>query len=127
MATHRLLPPANGPKLNQPTISNGRSYVAAPGTAVDVQDFDAEGLVAAGWTFVALSGPTSQRPTSALGLNNLAQGARFFDTSLNVEIIWDGVTWRDVAARRGEIGFGRVHETTRLNRSPERQALSMEV
>jgi hypothetical protein len=95
MTTHRLLPPASGPKLNQPTISNGRSYQAAPGTALDVPDFDADGLKAAGWSFVAISGPTSARPTSGLGLNNLFTGQRYFDTSLGLDIIFDGVSWRD--------------------------------
>ncbi len=95
MTTHRLLPPSSGPHLNQPVVVNGRSYSAAPGGALDVKDFDAQGLVAAGWTFVAVSGPTSARPSSGIGLANLAQGARFFDTTLNLEIIWDGATWRD--------------------------------
>jgi hypothetical protein len=37
-----------------------------------VQDFDAQGLVANGWTFVAISGPTSARPACGLGLGNLS-------------------------------------------------------
>jgi hypothetical protein len=48
-----------------------------------------------GWTFVAISGPTTARPTSGIGLSNLAQGTRYFDTTLNLEIIWDGAAWRD--------------------------------
>ena len=33
---------------------------------------------------------------------NLAQGQRYFDTTLNLEIIYDGVIWRD-GTGRGEV------------------------
>jgi hypothetical protein len=95
MATHRLLPPVAGPRVNQQTLTNGRSYQAAPGTPLDVPDYDAQGLVAAGWTFVSLSGPTSARPTGSLGMYPLAQGLEYFDTTLNAALTYDGSAWRD--------------------------------
>jgi hypothetical protein len=53
VATHRSLLSASGPKLNKPTISNGSSYQAAPGTALDVPDFDSGGLQAGGSSLLA--------------------------------------------------------------------------
>lgn len=107
MTTHRLLPPATRPGNPQvggavTTIVNGRTYTATPGAALDVPDFDSQALVAAGWLFIAESGPTSARPSIASGITNqypLAPGLnpRFYDTTVSFLIFWDGVTWRDAA------------------------------
>jgi hypothetical protein len=85
--------------LNQPTISNGRSYQASPGSFLDVPDFDAVAPEASGWTFVAVSGPTTGRPTSGIGTPPLTQGQCFYDTTLSVELISGGSSWR--RRRRG--------------------------
>jgi hypothetical protein len=61
MATFKMLPPTGIGQLNR--VVNGRTYSSAPGAAIDFVDFDAEVLTANGWTKVALSGPTSARPS----------------------------------------------------------------
>jgi hypothetical protein len=90
--THRLIPPARGSKV---TV-NGRTYDPAVG-AQDVNEFDATHLQANGWLFLAPSGPTTQRPTSSLGVYPLMQGARFWDTTISHMVIWDGANWRNEA------------------------------
>jgi len=47
----------------QSRTANGRTYSAAPGAAPDIFDADANVLQANGWVKVALSGPTSARPS----------------------------------------------------------------
>lgn len=90
MATVRLLPPASGP--NSHTV-NGRTYVAAIGSTLDVPDFDASVLQANGWTAVAGTvGATAARPL------NPPKGTQFHDTTLNKVITWDGKAWRDPAS-----------------------------
>lgn len=96
---HRLLPPAN---VAQQTIrANGRTYSAAPGQFLDVQDFDAAVLEANGWIFVALSGPTASRPNGTVSSlstpNPVFASLRYFDTDLGKVIAHDGATWRDPA------------------------------
>ena len=81
-----MLPPAV--VQNQTKMVNGRTYSGTPGTVQDVDDFDAGVLGANGWIQVCPSGPTSARPTGAL------VASRFFDTTINLEIIYDGATWR---------------------------------
>jgi hypothetical protein len=96
--TFRMLPP---PVLSQQTVVvNGRTYTGQPGAAIDVVDFDAAVLGANGWAKVALSGPTSARPS----LNQNAgppyaasRGLHFYDTSISALIVFDGATWRNPA------------------------------
>lgn len=91
----RMLPPTN---IQDQTLTvNGRNYSGQPGAALDVPDFDAQQLQANGWTWVAPSGASSERPTSAQGLYPASVGAQFFDTTLNALIIFDGATWRNPA------------------------------
>jgi hypothetical protein len=90
----RMLPPvAVAP---QKKSINGRSYSGAPGSAVDIPDFDADILAAEGWIRVAPSGPTSARPTplTSSAPYIAGPGSRFYDTTLGALIVFDGVTWR---------------------------------
>jgi hypothetical protein len=92
----RLLPPV-AVSAQQMEI-NGRSYVGTPGSAIDVLDFDGNELQANGWIFVALSGPTSARPTPTLsgpiGPSYAGPGEKFYDSTLDQLIFCDGTTWR---------------------------------
>lgn len=91
----RMLPPAAG-ATNSP--ANGRSYSCAAGSALDVPDFDAEILGAGGWIKAALSGTTAQRPSTNYAANPpyvAAPGLHFIDTTLSLEIVFDGTTWRN--------------------------------
>ncbi len=91
----RMLPPvAVGQQMR---IANGRTYTGVPGVELDVPDFDAGILQANGWTWVAPSGPTSARPTKALGLYQATVGMEFFDATLGYLIKFDGSTWRNPA------------------------------
>lgn len=92
MTTHRLIPPAGGPTI---TV-NGRTYSPASG-AQDVPDFDSEVLQANNWSFLAISGPTSARTTSAVGSTPLLVGAQHWDTTLSHLVTWDGKNWRNEA------------------------------
>lgn len=91
----RMLGPTS--VANQTRMVNGRTYTAAAGVAIDVPDFDAQQLHANHWIWVAPSGPTSARPTTAPGLYRAVEGAEFFDTTLNYLIIFDGAIWRSAA------------------------------
>ena len=91
----RLLPPVSASE--QTRVINGRTYSTAPGNVIDVWDADAQQLQANGWIPVAPSGPTSARPTGALGLYSAAAGQSYFDTTLGKLIISDGQNWRDPA------------------------------
>jgi hypothetical protein len=97
----RLLPPAvvaGQPVTSQQSmVVNGRAYSGAPGSVVDVPDMDGAILAANGWVRVAASGTTAQRPTSTSAPFRAAPDARYFDTSINKLIVYDGVTWRDPA------------------------------
>lgn len=87
----RLLPPLN---VQMQTLSvDGRSYSGTPGQVLDVPDFDAGQLEANGWTPIAQSGTTAQRPALAA----VARGTHYFDTTLAALIAWDGATWRNPA------------------------------
>ncbi len=98
MPTHRLLPPVTA--SNQTKVVNNRSYTAQPGSAIDVVSWDADMLSANGWIFVAMSGPTSARPTPTLSGaigpegTQAGPGTKFYDTTLGALIVCDGVTWR---------------------------------
>jgi hypothetical protein len=88
----RMLPPPA--VINQTIVANGRSYTGEPGSVFDIVDCDAVMLSANGWTKVALSGPTSARPSTNPPYV-AAPGLQFFDTSLGKIIIFDGTVWRD--------------------------------
>jgi hypothetical protein len=87
--THRLIPPAKGGN----TTVNGRTYVAAVGSAVDAPEFDSTHLQANGWFYLAPSGPTAQRPTSAVGVYPRLPGVSFWDTTVGHMVIWNGANW----------------------------------
>lgn len=88
---HRLIAPANSRKV---TI-HGRTYDPAVAVVQDVPEFDSTALQANGWAFLAMSGPTSARPTAAVGTHPLAVGQRFYDTTLAHTVVWDGKNWRN--------------------------------
>lgn len=96
MTTIRML----GPTTADSTTVNMRGYSGVPGGVYDVMDGDAPALAARGWVKVALSGPTSSRPTfswsSTLGYIN-SVGTLYLDTSLGKVIAFDGAAWRDPA------------------------------
>jgi hypothetical protein len=96
MATFRMLPPTGICQLNR--IVNGRTYSSAPGAAIDIVDFDAGVLSANGWVKVALTGPTSARPsTNPNGTPPYlaTAGLHYVDTTLDKVVVFDGATWRD--------------------------------
>jgi hypothetical protein len=101
MPNYRMLPPAvfaGQPVTSQQTlVVNGRTYSGAPGTVVDVQDFDARILGSNGWVEVAASGTTAQRPTATSAPLSAAPSVQFWDTTLSKLIVFDGKTWRDPA------------------------------
>ncbi|MGD0188354.1 MAG: hypothetical protein ABSC25_24350 [Roseiarcus sp.] len=90
-----------GPLLvaKQTMAVNGRTYSAGAGQPLDVPDFDGEILGANSWVTVAPSGPTSARPTGALGsgLYAASEGQKYFDTTLNYLVIFAGGAWRNPA------------------------------
>ena len=69
---------------------NGRTYICAAGSTLDVPDFDAYELEANGWAVSAAGGvgATSQRPVN-WGKNQ--KGQFFHDTTLGYNILWNGV------------------------------------
>jgi hypothetical protein len=96
MANFRMLPPVA--TSAQSRTVNGRTYSATPGSAIDIFDADAETLSANGWTKVALSGPTSARPSPILGVSPpylAAPGFLFLDTTIDELIVFDGANWRN--------------------------------
>jgi hypothetical protein len=98
MATFRMLPP-NSVSI-QTRITNGRTYSASPGAAIDVVDCDAEVLSANGWIKVAMSGTTAARPSSNLNGTPpylATAGFHYFDSTVGKVIVFDGQTWRDPA------------------------------
>ena len=94
--TVRLMPPANSSGLN-PCVANGRTYVCASGSTLDVPDFDAYVLQSNGWTLAAAggTGPTASRPTVQANGQPLKRGTTFNDTSIGKVVMWDGAVWRD--------------------------------
>jgi hypothetical protein len=92
MAMHRLIPPAGTGKI----IANGRTYDPAAG-AQDVVDFDANVLQANGWSFVAVSGVTANRHSATTGAYPLHVGVKYWDTTINHLVTWDGKNWRNEA------------------------------
>lgn len=93
MLTHRMLPPPDATQGINPCAANGRLYKAAPGSYLDVPDFDAQVLAANGWTLATNggSGPSAARPVAPV------KGTAYHDASLGYTVIWDGKTWRNPA------------------------------
>lgn len=87
MPTHRILPPATVQR--QTMTVNGRTYTATPGQSLDVPDFDGAVLTGSGWTFVAESGATTDRPKAP------PAGRQYWDTDLGAFLTFDGASWRD--------------------------------
>jgi hypothetical protein len=86
MSNVRLLPPTD--VHYQAMTVNCRSYAAAPGATVDVNDSDAAVLTANSWIKVAVVGATTARPV------NPNVGSLFVDTTVGAIIVSDGKTWR---------------------------------
>jgi hypothetical protein len=99
--TRRLIPTPTGTGRAQPVTANGRSYTLSSGGTLDVADGDAQVLCANGWCIdCGLSGTTANRPSATVtGLTAAAPaplfaGARYIDTSLSVDAVYDGTNWR---------------------------------
>lgn len=93
----RMLPPSA--VINQTVVVNGRTFTGAPGSVFDILDCDAAVLAANGWIKIALSGPTSARPSTNPNLSPpylAAPGLQFYDTSLAKIVVFDGAIWRDL-------------------------------
>ncbi|MET4238612.1 hypothetical protein [Bradyrhizobium sp. RT10b] len=95
MTIRMIAPPTIAQGLN-PCVVNGRSYATPVGTALNVPDFDAGGLEANGWLRCATNGAgtTAQRPTAALLGNPIPRGFEYADSTLGVNVIWDGAGWK---------------------------------
>ena len=97
MPLNRLIAPA---RAGSPTTVFGRVYPQTPGAVYDAPTGDVGTLTAAGFTFVALSGSTAQRPSQGVaiaGVDGLQAGLEYFDVSLGICIFYDGLTWRNPA------------------------------
>ena len=90
---YRMLVPEDPRYLTR--VANGRTYAGSPGAIVVVPDFDGTVLGANGWSFLTLSGPTTMRPSGEIGLYPALPGTRFFDETLSLPIVFDGVVWRN--------------------------------
>jgi hypothetical protein len=105
MTTVRLMAPVlfagkpNPAVTGNPINVSGRVYPAvSPGTMIDVPDFDAAGLCGNGYTRIAISGPTSARPSTNPNTTPpyvAAPGVQFVDTTIGKLIVFDGAVWRD--------------------------------
>jgi|SRR6185295_4737851 len=94
MGTVRLISPAvqiSGVKHE----GTGKTYNDAPGTAVDYEEHIAQRLEANGYTRVAISGTTAQRPANTAPPGNVYKGQFYYDTTLTKLIVYDGKLWRD--------------------------------
>ena len=84
----RLLPPGGA---NPATIQiQDRTYTCAIGSFLDVNDADAQVMMANGWIACAVNGlvgPTGARPPTP------PADTRFFDSTLGIEIVFDGAFW----------------------------------
>jgi hypothetical protein len=94
---YRMMPPTD--VRYQTRTVNGRTYSGTPaGGPQTIPDHDGDMLGGAnGWTFIALSGPTSSRPAGTVGRYAVSVGMEYFDTTLTKLIKYDGATWRDPA------------------------------
>jgi hypothetical protein len=82
----RMFPASYSPQAQ--IVCGVRSHRDTPGTLVDVPPADAWSLI--GWTPIAPSGPTSERPTTSS-----RAGSWYIDTTLNAAIVFDGNAWRN--------------------------------
>lgn len=94
MPNVRVMPDGNQSIVT--TKVNGRTYSCAPGSTIDVPDFDAAVLDVNGWTIVGAGssalpqvGPTSARPAKPV------KNQEFHDTTLGITVNWDGKVWRN--------------------------------
>ena len=97
MPNHRLIAPA---RAASPITVFGTTYAQVPGGVTDCPSGHVATLVQAGWTYVSLSGTTAQRPSQSVvlaGIDGLAPGLEYHDTTLNLCIFYDGITWRNPA------------------------------
>ncbi len=102
-----------GPPVAMTINVNGRSYAGAPGNVYDVPEGqDSESLGASGFVQIALSGPTSARPTPSMpgGTVHAARaGVHFLDTSIAKLIVFDGATWGGI--RRRDKAYDRFNSS----------------
>jgi hypothetical protein len=89
MTLIRMMPPADG--LHPNFTANGRAYTCALGSTIDVPDFDAVVLRANGWVASTTGGvgATAARPATP------SRGQMFHDTTLGLNIVFDGKVWRN--------------------------------
>ena len=85
MANMRMISQAGSPQIVRGTLS----YTGSPGTFQDVPLSDVTCLT--GYTPIALSGPTSQRPLPP----NISIGGFYIDLTIGLAIVWDGNSWRN--------------------------------
>lgn len=86
--TVRLMPPETAVTSASITV-NGRSYTCSVASTIDVPDADALVMRANGWLASATGGVGATRPA------NPKKNTTFHDTSLNINIIFDGKVWRN--------------------------------
>lgn len=86
--TMRLMPPADVTGTARITV-NGRAYACVSGSTIDVPDADAFVMRANGWVASATGGAGASRPT------NPTKNMQFHDTTLNLNIVFDGKVWRN--------------------------------
>jgi len=79
-----------GASVSGSTLSGG----TATGGTLDVPGFDADALVAAGWTRVAKLVTTATRPP-VTDPQSYGVGSQRFDTTINTLITWNGSAWID--------------------------------
>lgn len=91
--------PANMTSGTKTATVNGRKFSCAVGATIDVPEFDAQALEAAGFLNMGTSGPTVQRPsypptnTSESRVSGVPFGARMIDTTLSVAAVFNGAVW----------------------------------
>jgi hypothetical protein len=88
MASIQMMPSAGA---TNPMTVNGRAYNCPVNGVLMVPDFDANVLEANGWLKTAAHGSS---PTVARPITGLFKGMEIFDTTLNINIKWDGKVWR---------------------------------
>ncbi len=95
--TFRHLAPLSAAQQALVHPNSGKAYAATPVTVIDVSDADSAFLASNGWTRIALSGTTAQRPSTNPNVNPpyaASAGLHYVDTTLNAVIVFDGQTWR---------------------------------
>jgi thiamine phosphate synthase YjbQ (UPF0047 family) len=81
----RVLPPVTG---NTSVRANGRLYVGVVGITQDVNDWDAQILIANGFLSLGMVGTTAQRPT------NPPPGTVWNDLTTGFAVVFDGKQYR---------------------------------